>query len=219
MSGRQTLLTGLALTALAVATTVISFSAASSSGGVYVVSIGLFVGGLARIGLGVQRMASERDARHVASLAERSDEELLENIQAQLRRRGRIRIAIVAAAGLFLFVIATSLYIESVATLCDTAHSGNTLDARRAAMARARPRLTPLRILPGELSNTVRHCEDAASELARVDRGECPLFPIRGVACRCGPQKWPDDADHRCNFFACLNDKLSSEGCPEEHRH
>jgi hypothetical protein len=73
--------------------------------------------------------------------------------------------------------------------------------AQRPTLAERREMLESARgweeFLFGDAMRKISWCRMTWNDLDRLERdGACPLFPLRGVPCRCGTDAWP--ADLKC---------------------
>ena len=79
----------------------------------------------------------------------------------------------------------------------------DTLPERQAALAAAEAELrSPFALLPALLDDAAaRECDESRRDLARVDDGKCTRWPIDGLACACGDERFPYP---RCPRPNCL---------------
>ncbi|MCA9661212.1 MAG: hypothetical protein KC486_22930 [Myxococcales bacterium] len=119
---------------------------------------------------------------------------------------GRFVAGIVGLAALIAFVTYSfGHYRREVVSSCNYSLLPETLSERRASLAEAEAKLrSPFALLP-ELyggGKAAAECDRSRRDLARVDDGKCPLFPLKDMTCTCGQESFPYD---RCDEPKCLH--------------
>lgn len=101
-------------------------------------------------------------------------------------------------------VYSLSSYWKETRNLCWRSQQGDTVEIRERALQEGLERLrSPFSALPELVGFRVSvDCEIGAEDLELVREGECPFYPIEGLPCRCGADRWPDDA--QCSYPKCI---------------
>ncbi len=124
-------------------------------------------------------------------------------------RSGRSRVRwLVVLIVLFLVTTPYSIYSlgfywKATARACDRAHMAPSLSAREGFLKTGAERASSIfSVLPDLVGfRGADRCSFAARDLKLIGQGECPFYLLEGVPCRCGADRWPDDAqcvDPKC---------------------
>ncbi len=112
---------------------------------------------------------------------------------------------VLAALGITAFCVTSlSFYWKETRSACWNALMGETIEVREQSLEvgleRAR---SPFSILPELVGfRASEDCLSGAADLELVKKGECPFYLMQGVACRCGAERWPEDA--QCSYPKCI---------------